>query len=393
MKILFISKKQDACFFFRALMPSTHLGFLDHEVKLVSIEHQLQCVHCGKKDLQEVQISHIGDEYKCKFCFAPLMNKLNEWKQSVFDLADWADVVVFQRVTESDHLKLMMACKNMGKRVIWEADDDYINIPPRNSGYAYYKPKQKILEEMMRVASGITVTTESLKQVYLPYNSNIQVIPNAFDLEVYDVTPPIQSVYIMNGSRQVITPEQFEKIREGRKFVCWAGSPTHEEDLELVLKPLKKLIERENVLVGMGAFVHSYMLANYPASNFYAFGVVPSLGWYSMLKFLKPDVWLGPVVKNQFNSAKSNIKKIEANLMSAMFVGSDFDTYNKDSMDAFLCSDDPHDWFSQMRRAVNIDSDEKTSILNHNMNVIREQYDIKQTVRLWDKFLQNGVAE
>lgn len=371
----------------------SHLSLMDNEVREVGVEYQLQCPHCGKKDLQEVQITNPGDDYKCKFCFTPLINKLMEWKKKVFDTLDWCDVAVFQRNTEREQLNLMIAAKKMGKRVIVEGDDDYINIPEKNSGYQYYKPRQPIIEEMMRVADGLTVTTESLKNVYLQYNKNIQVVQNTFDVELYEVTPPIQFLYICDNKRQQISIEQFVERRAGKKFICWAGSPTHQEDMELVLSSLEEILKRDDVILGMCAYVHGHMMAYYPSDKLYCFGVVPSIGWYSMLKFLQPDVWLGPVVENEFNRSKSNIKYLEAALMGSMFVGSDFDTYNQTELEGFLAKNNGNkDWFYKIRKALNVSPEERERINKHNMRVVYESYDAKVAAKIMDNFFRTGVA-
>jgi glycosyltransferase involved in cell wall biosynthesis len=205
------------------------------------------------------------------------MDGLQKWKQSVYDALDWCDVAVFQRNTHQTSLDLMIEGKRRGKLVIGEHDDNYIDIPDHNNGAKYYRQQRPVIEQMLKVAHGHTVTTKGLRDFYSTYNKNIQIIPNAWDVDVYDVTPPLSSLYIFNGKNQQISVEQFQNIRDGKKFVCWAGSPTHEKDLEVVIKPLKKLIERENVIVGMCAFVHRQMMQLYPSDKLFLFGLVPAM--------------------------------------------------------------------------------------------------------------------
>lgn len=393
MKILINYKRADACYYFRSFLPGTQLSLMGHEVKHINIEHQLHCQYCGQKSgMQEVQFSFPGDEYHCRVCKTILLRDINQWKKNIFELNDWCDISVFQRVTEKEHLDLMRAVKSQGKKIYSEADDNYFDIPLRNSGRAYYLPKKEIIEEMFKLSDGVTVTTDALKEYYSYLNKNIQVIPNAFDVEMFDVTPPIQQLYICNGARNQITVDQFNEARKDKKFVCWAGSPTHEEDLEIVLKPLKKLIERENVIVGMGAYVHGYMLKEYPKDNLFCFGVVPSQGWISMLQFLKPDVWIAPVVKNEFNRGKSNIKLLESSLMGSVFVGTDFDTYSGYGFDCFLTENTEYDWWRNLRYAVSVDPEEKQKMIETNSSLVREKYDIQITAKEWDRFYSTGVA-
>lgn len=394
MKIAYFIKRQDVCYYLRVFVPSTHLGFMGNETREILVEHQIFCKNpnCKNKSVQEVRHDFSGDVYSCTSCFTPLMDGLNKWKQSIYEALDWCDVSVFQRNTHQPSLDLMIECKRRGKLVIGEHDDNYIDIPDSNNGAKYYRQQRPVVEEMLRVAHGHTVTTRGLRDFYSKYNKNIQIIPNAWDVDVYDATPPLNSLYIFNGKNQQISIEQFQKAREGRKFVCWAGSPTHEKDLEIVIKPLKKLIERENVIVGMCAFVHRQMMNSYPSDNLFLFGLVPAMGWYGMLKFLKPNVWLGPVEKNEFNRGKSNLKFQEAALMGSSFVGTDFDTYNQCDLSGYLVQNTEDSWWYSLRKAVNESADEITETNNHNREIIMRDFDIKQTVKIWDRFFKSGVA-
>jgi len=395
MKIAYFIKRQDVCYFLRVLIPSTHLSLSGNETREVLVEHQLVCrnPNCKNKQIQEVRCDVQGGTYVCNSCFTPLMDNINDWKKSIYESIDWCDIAVFQRNTDKPSLDLMIECKKRGKFVIVESDDNYIDIPDHNNGAKYYRERRPIIEEMFKIADGHTVTTTGLKNFYSQYNKNIQVIPNAFDVEVYDVTPPLQSLYIFNCRNEQITIDQFNNIREGKKFVCWAGSPTHEKDLEIIIDPLKTLINREDVIVGMCAFVHRKMLSLYPSDRLFLFGLVPAFGWYGMLKFLKPDIWLGPVEKNEFNRCKSNLKFQESALMGSTFVGTDFDTYNQCDLNGYLVENSNDSWWYTLRRAVNESNKEKEDTANYNREILLRDFDIKQTVKTWESFFKTGVAK
>ena len=393
-KIAYFIKRQDVCFYLRVFIPSTHLNMIGHETREVLVEHQLICrnPNCKNKGIQELRSDFNGDVYSCPTCFTPLKGEINEWKKSIYDAVDWCDVAVFQRNTDKNSLDLLIECKKRGKFTVIESDDNYIDIPDHNNGAKYYRERKHILEEMFRIADGHTVTTKGLKDFYLRYNKNIQIIPNAFDIEVYDVTPPTQSVYVFNGRNNQISLDQFNHMREGKKFVCWAGSPTHEKDLDIIIDVLDKAIKKENIIVGMCAFVHRRMLELYPENRLFLFGLIPAGGWYSMMQFLKPDVWLGPVEKNEFNKGKSNLKFQEAALMGSMFVGTNFDTYNQSELIGELVENDPSSWWFGLRRAINKNPEERDQINQHNRQILLRDFDIKQTVKVWDSFFKTGVS-
>lgn len=410
MRLGYFEKRQDACAVFRATMPGQYLSIMGHEVKEIVVEHAVYCRYCGNKNLQEIQITCPGDVYNCITCNSPLYTNLNSWKASVFSQLDWCDVAIFQRNTDVSHIELMKEAKKRGKFVVCENDDNYFDIPRKNPGKKYYDLRRGTLEQMFKIADALTVTTSALREAYLPFNKNIQVIPNALDVELFDACPPLQTVFIRDGKNQPLTMEHFNSQREGRKFVCWAGSPTHEEDLEMILKPLEKLLKEENVIVGMCAYVHRYMMERYPQDRLFLFGLVPVINWNYMLQYLKPDVWLGPVIHHPFNKCKSNLKKMEAAAMGSVFVGTDYDTYNTDDFEAFLCDQEDvdvkavnnkevrkfptnNDWYSNLRRAVNIDPEEKMAMADHNKKILLRDFDIKVTSLQWESFFKTGVAK
>jgi len=393
MKIGYFVKTQDACWWMRVATPMSHLTLRGHEVKECLVDQVIQCIHCGKPEIQEIHMGINKDVYHCKWCFAPIMNQLDVWKQSIFEQLDWCEVAVFQRILDISHLNLMKEAKARGKLVICESDDNYLDIPEKNPGYAAYKDQREVIEEIFRTADGHTVTTQGLKDAYLPYNKNIQVIPNSYDIELYDSTPEAPSLRVFTGKGRPTTWENFQEQRKGKKFVCWAGSPTHEDDVAMMIKPLKKLIEREDVVVGMVCYIHAMMIKHLPEDKLFLFSLVPVMYWFNLLQAMKPDVWLGPVVHNKFNAGKSNVKKLEAAMMGSVFVGSDFDTYNQDGFQSVLVENTEYEWWRGLRQAVNMEPEEKEGIVKHNREILLRDFDIKRVVDQWERFFSTGVAE
>lgn len=366
---------------------------MGYETKEVLVTTEVQCPFCKKGNIQEILPSYNGDKYDCQYCFNPLVKGLNDWKKTIYETLDWCDVAIFQRNTDKCHLDIMIEAKKRGKFVVTEADDSYFNVPTNNPGYKYYQDRLDYVRKMFQISDGVTVTTKKLREHYLGFNKNIAVIQNSFDIDIFEATPPLTNISVYTPGQQLISLDQFNQIRKDKKFVCWAGSPTHEKDLEIVIKPLKKLMDRENVVIGMAAYVHRAMLTMFPQDRFFLFGLVPVIHWNAMLKTLSPDVWIAPLEKNKFNEAKSNIKKIESVLMGSLFVGSDLDPYNDDEIDGFLPTNNEYDWWTNLRYAVNTGEEEKKEIITRNREVLLRDFDIKNVYKKWSKFFDTGVAD
>ncbi len=115
------------------------------------------------------------------------------------------DLVIIQRCYIYDLVKTIIdACQFVGIPLLFETDDDYLNLPPDNPAYLSIIPQhilstlvnpdgktldsERVLHErwkaledykrILRAVDGVTVSTEELKQTLLPYNKNIKVLPN-----------------------------------------------------------------------------------------------------------------------------------------------------------------------------------------------------------------------
>lgn len=398
MKIGYLCKKQDACWWIRVFVPMTHLVLQGHEVKEEFLEILGYCKACGGNHTLEYQFFHEGD-FKCPRCNSLISNKTQEWKDKLMHVMEWADLLVFQRTTDLDHLRLMKMAQDMGKPIVLEGDDDYINVPTWNPGYPYYAQRQGFVKEMYRIANGVTVTTPGLKQVYAEFNDNITVIPNCNDIEVIDSEPTLPNVAVFSGKGKQIPFSAYQEARVGKKVIGWGGSPTHEKDLEILIPAIKKLLRREpNILFGLVGFVHKAMLDLIPPEQIFLFSLVPVSAYFMLYKTLAFDVGLAPVAPFKFNEGKSSNKLIEYQILKVLPVASDFVTYKNDIHQGFLASPNTesigggeyvgseYGWFRAISHAINCEDREERVVANR--LYAEQNYDIKTQVHQWSNFFQ-----
>lgn len=267
-KIIFISRDDGGCCFFRCIQPASfikRMGLADTEVLFRTATHE----------------------------------QLRS-----------ADLVIFQEIGSVAGSNMARFCLQNGIPYIVEIDDFLQHVSPNNDGgFSAWNPGTLYLHRAMetaRAASAMTVSTEQLAREYFPYNRNIFVVPNRLDSDAWDIP---------------IVRRQDGKIRIG-----WAGGNAHADDLRMVSKVLARITKESdgNVLfetVGMtkhelaGVFpmeeftatcphcgfegeLHHFpgeQLANYPLT-------LAGKGW---------DIAIAPLIDNAFNNAKSNLKIME----------------------------------------------------------------------------------
>lgn len=396
MKIGYLLKKRDACYWIRVLTPSSHLQSIGYESREELVELAAFCRKCRKGATQEKYFfSDDENIWNCSHCGEPLHEDVNEWRDRVLDLIKWADVVVFQRVTSEDHLRMMkMVKEDFGKPVVFSADDNYIDVPEWNSGYKYYAPRRKIIEEILRESTAVTVTTDPLRDRYLDYNDNVAVIRNSLDIELIDLTPEVDRFGVYDKSGKAVDYNKFLEAREGNVFVGWGGSPTHEKDLELIIKGLKRLVKRhDNLIFGFVGYCHRAIMEIIPEDRLFLFGLVPVSQYFSLYKKIfreNVDVGLAPVIDVPFNWSKSALKVNEYMALRVMPVASDLVTYQDAINDGYLVpGDDDYRWMKSIEKAAF--GDDRLDRVESNRNFLEEKYNIKSAVHEWDRFYRSLV--
>jgi glycosyltransferase involved in cell wall biosynthesis len=388
LKVGYLVKRRDACWAIRVQVPATNLILHGHEYREELLELQAYCRRCRKGGPDEFQFKE-PNPFKCPTCGVSFELPTDEWRQKIIDIINWSDVVVFQRPTDASHLYLMKLAKKSGKKIIFEGDDDYLNVEKWNPGYEYYRVRKPIVEEMLRICDGITVTTECLREVYLPYNPNVRVLKNCIDIELLDVEPILHAghIVIVGKKGQRVPFSEYEEARKKYKIIGWGGSPTHEMDLALIVSAVKRIARKEPVAFAFAGYVHRAILEFVPDNRIFCFFLVPMEMYFSLYKTIKFDIGLAPVAPVKFNESKSANKLIEYHAMGILPVVSDFVTYKNDIHRGFLASpNEEHGWVSAMRHALNCTDREERLLANR--KYAEDNYDIKTKVFDWIDFYQ-----
>lgn len=228
--------------------------------------------------------------------------------------------------------------KLSGRLAIYDIDDMDWDVPKENPSYHFFKEAnlEQTIKQCIIEASVITTTTTKFANEIRQFNSNVKVFPNALDYDYYYWNLP--------------------KKDDGFVRVAYIGGSSHIEDLKLI-KGLGKWIitnfDNTKFILGgydskiIGPTMAGTRLLSYDDSskNIWwhykklLFGEPKDVDWsrieilrtrmveiYPIL-FRDVDIILAPLLNNKFNSAKSELKIVEASSVGVPVIASNIWEY------------------------------------------------------------------
>lgn len=221
------------------------------------------------------------------------------------------DIIFYNRMFTKTTIQNVLDLREKNEfKMIVDFDDSWI-LGNDHILYDMYKEfrASEIMEEFIKLSDAVTVTHDRLREIILPINKNVHILPNAipkYDQFLYPKTPS-------------------DTVR-----LFWAGGVTHRKDLEILRNPVKRIKDCEFVL---GGFVKDHPEWQSMASAFTNGGRVkhrvleamPVADYYSA--YSECDIALIPLKYSRFNTYKSNLKILEAANISAPCIVSEVDPY------------------------------------------------------------------
>lgn len=294
-----------------------------------------------------------------------------------FKLLEWADIVIFQRLAPSclDASSKRLLEKS-GKPIIWETDDDFFAIPSSHPDKITVESLKERLLDGLSIFCAATVSTEALKSVLSRHCKNVFVLPNFIDSRFVD----------LNSS-----PKSAEKPL----VIGYAGTPTHHEDLELVEELFCKVSEKYG-----GKIAFCFMgcttprLQALPRTRVYPFNG-EYIKYMCLLKKCGIDIALAPLVDNQFNRCKSNIKWLEYSACGIVGIYSNLDPYKtcvRHRQTGFLVNGkNVNEWLEALEELIE-DSRLRRRISINSMRDVLENYTIQKSASVYFQ-VWNSVAQ
>jgi len=217
------------------------------------------------------------------------------------------DIIFFSRPFTKDVKEFLFYAKLCGKRIWIDHDDNLLSVNPENKYYTTYMKEEvkQTICDIVSIADVVSVTTDFLRDVYLKYNKNIWVIPNAFNDIILKRTKP----------------------RERSKTIFWRGSDSHIFNLWSYGKEIISTIDEFN------DWKFTFM-GYYPWFIPKGWGYIESTDimlYFHTLKVIAPSVFHSPINNDNFNNCRSAISVIEAAYCGAASIVPSFWTYKGQS--------------------------------------------------------------
>lgn len=220
----------------------------------------------------------------------------------------WADVVVWMGLHTPKALDLFVHMRaKHGKPFVSEFDDFIFSIPKVNSAFGAYKPGTeytRIALEQIKRSDALIVSTPHLKEIYKPFNNRVYCVENAIDNAPWK-------------RPRTTSP------RQGAITIGWMGGGTHNEDHEMIQDAVLEVLDK----CPNARF--TYISGCPPPKKYegvkrlkwtHAFKAIDKYpGWIARQGF---DIGIAPLVDNEFNRAKSNLRWLEYSAMGIPTVAS-----------------------------------------------------------------------
>ena len=193
-----------------------------------------------------------------------------------------------------------------GRGLVYESDDDLLNVQDWNGMWRRIAPERDIIERMIRRADLVTVATPVLAERHRPFNDEVRVIRNAIDPAWYELDAPVTAV-------------------QGDPRLLYYGSAVRMRDYAVCRPAVDDLVAmhpgaRRVWLGALGARVGGAPEPVIAAVDELGPYVDGARAFARSLAAARPDIGLAPLVGDAFDRAKSELHWLEYTMAGAATV-------------------------------------------------------------------------
>ena len=319
------------------------------------------------EDLKErglIELKSWGFDFTNKRHELPSTKELKEF-------GTWGDIFVFGRFDVPEYKKAIETIKEFtGKPVLLDIDDNIFSISPYLPAHQSYDPNGfalKIHEEIVKYVDGIIVSTPALEEIYKKYNK-VWVIPN--------------------GIKYLHSKLKHDGINIG--YLC---STSHLENAQIVEPAIIRVLRKyQNVRFyytkSFGGFMDFIPEEIKAQVNYLPF--FPLKDYLSYVNNLKLDIGIAPLMNNDFNKCKSNIRVLEYWQNQTAVVASPLLEYNRTirhGFNGYLAQDD--EWEEMLDDLVR--NPERRNYLIKNASQSLKDYDVSIFADKYYKVLREFI--
>ncbi|MGA2176367.1 MAG: glycosyltransferase [Verrucomicrobiota bacterium] len=271
---------------------------------------------------------------------------------------------------------LRAAIKNPAARIVFELDDALTLVPGSHPACGQFQLIRPQIEDYLRNADLVTVSTPQLKEVYSSYNDHIEVLPNTVDPQLWLPLPP-------------------KAPQKTKVTILFAGTLTHQNDLALIEPAIERIIQE------FGDRVEFLFWGNLPASLHNRPRIksiaefTPDYRQYvERMKTLPVDLALVPLEVTPFNRTKSDIKWLEYSACKIPAIFSDLEPYNQSVVHGktgWLAANTVEVWHGAIKTLI-LDDGLRQAIAENAHQTVLASRSLEANADLWVQAYEKALA-
>ena len=270
----------------------------------------------------------------------------NNWQDSKpqvdLEVIKESDIVVIQR----DFPRFGDICdtviekaRSCNKPIIYEIDDLLTEIPNNHPDYESYKNAQAPILGLIAQADGVTCPTIILQNYLLQFNENVGILPNYLNDNIWQLLPPFKE---NNPSSPLV--------------IGYMGSRSHINDLVMITSVLSEILDKfgDSVLFRSWGTPLPETLLGKANVEFIDLGLVSYKDFAAHFSQQRCDIFIAPLVDNQFNRCKSALKFLEYSVLGVAGVFSNMPPYStvvRNGENGILATNEI-DWYDSLTELI-----------------------------------------
>lgn len=299
---------------------------------------------------------------------------------------------------------LFMNLKKNNIKIIFDLDDDLLNIDENHIVYKKFKRLNNLYKFIISNSDIITVSTHHLKKQIQSYCQNIHIVPNTL----------IKS-WNFSSKKPIKKLSSKKTIKIG-----YFGTPTHEYDLQIIKKPLlnvknyflDKNIELELIGVTWNrtnwatkiSLPHSYKKKSTPTDTLLNFSIKlinktnlmnQQLPYWDFISWVKNeidwDIGIAPLQDSNINRSKSNLKYLEYVALNIPGIYSNIGPYKEihEKHSGLVVNNYSKNWEKAIVELIE-NSDLYENLLVNAQKDVANNYLIENAVKIWYEILKKN---
>jgi glycosyltransferase involved in cell wall biosynthesis len=242
-----------------------------------------------------------------------------------FEWINEVDILVVQKQWSARAFNFIDTAIMSGVLTVNDVDENYWNLPEDHIEYNFWKEEEqvKFYNALLKRCWVITVPNEKLAEKVREFHQNVEVIPSSLPGKLWEKAYRKRRDYLKKKKAKPI-------------IIGWVGSPLSVKNLELIHEPIRKILKKysdvEVHIVGAPEGFVSW----HPRVKIFSEWV--RLEEYPT-RLINFDIGLYPLLTDDYNRAKSDVKYLEYSYLAIPCVSSPFsgsDNFVKTEKNIFL---------------------------------------------------------